>query len=605
MLLKIQSYLSIGNRTIWCVFALLVISVFLKEILFHWFCFRSILLSSLFYAPLEFFRFWGGKIVPALFIGGFVFVFRNKLWSVVAHCLIDIWIIANMFYYKANLLFISYETMKMADNMTGFWDSLYAYTEWGMALFPLITVIYGFSIWFLPKSHNRLFHTFTIVMLLSVCIASLDNVCLRASQQKSIVNNEVTEQVNDILLAREQFVYYFPFGHVYYYSKIEPSLNYDVWAKVYIREYSIISYFPASIMYNFWTPAGRRIELTTKDKESIQTLVLEHTSDSSLTPKTNLVFLLVESLESWPINDVCGYEFMPNLLKLSRNEHTLYCEKVISQVRHGNSADGQMINVTGLLPIANGATCRLFADNIFPSYAQCFQNSAIVNPSVEVWNQSAMTDAYGFKQLFEPQKGEVWDDDKVIRQVYNYMDTVSSPYSVMGITISSHVPFEYGAKRPKYIIEDMPAILLAYLNSLFYTDSIIGDFVNAVYTNEKFAKNTTIVITGDHTIFRSFDMQLDRYAKTHNISMKTANTYTPLFVYSSSIDRNVLIRDTCYQMDIYPTIMSVIGCENYFWKGLGINLLDSTSRNNRHIFEQEAYELSELIIRSNFFDMCQ
>ena len=135
MIRQIKTFLSKGNRAAWCLFLLFAFSIFLKGIIFHWFCFHSVILSSLWHHPLEFVRFWGGKLVPALFLGSFVFIFRNRIWTICAHVLVDTWLIANIFYYKANTLFLSYETMKMADNMNGFWDSLLAYTEWSMVLY--------------------------------------------------------------------------------------------------------------------------------------------------------------------------------------------------------------------------------------------------------------------------------------------------------------------------------------------------------------------------------------------------------------------------------------------------------------------------------------
>ena len=83
--------------------------------------------------------------------------------------------------------------------------------------------------------------------------------------------------------------------------------------------------------------------------------------------------------------------------------------------------------------------------------------------------------------------------------------------------------------------------------------------------------------------------------------MQTTKTFTPLLIYSPNISENIQVRDTCYQMDIYPTIMHLIGCEDYYWKGFGVNLMDSIARHNRSITEQEAYELSDKLIRSNFF----
>ena len=98
--------------------------LFLKTMIFHWACFHSVLISSLWKNPTEFFRFWGGKITPVLFLGSFVFLTKRYGWTVIVHVLTDIWLIANLFYYKANTFFLSVETMKMADNMSGFWDSL-------------------------------------------------------------------------------------------------------------------------------------------------------------------------------------------------------------------------------------------------------------------------------------------------------------------------------------------------------------------------------------------------------------------------------------------------------------------------------------------------
>ena len=138
MLQQIKSYLSKGNRAQWCVFIAFALVIFIKCILFHWFCFHSVLISSLWRNPFEFFRFWGGKIVPALFLGSFVFSTRQYWWTVIVNFICDIWLIANLFYYKANTLFLSLETMKMADNLNGFWDSLYTYMGWDIIVFILI-----------------------------------------------------------------------------------------------------------------------------------------------------------------------------------------------------------------------------------------------------------------------------------------------------------------------------------------------------------------------------------------------------------------------------------------------------------------------------------
>ena len=55
-------------------------------------------------------------------------------------------------------------------------------------------------------------------------------------------------------------------------------------------------------------------------------------------------------------------------------------------------------------------------------------------------------------------------------------------------------------------------------------------------------------------------------------------------------------------MDIFPTILHLIGSEGYYWKGFGIDLLDSVACTSRTTNEIKAYDLSEKLIRCNFFE---
>ena len=602
MFQKIKSYLSKGNHAQWCVFIVLVLLIFIKCVLFHWFCFHSVLISSLWKNPFEFFRFWGGKLLPALFLGSFVFVTKRCWWTIIINIVCDIWLIANLFYYKANSLFLSVETMKMADNLNGFWDSLYAYMGWDIIVFILITIFYAVLYFRFFKVKNKIsLQKCMSLIVLSLILSISNNYCYARVMHGWNNKNEAIAQVHSRMLSAERFHYYFPFGHAYYYAKIEECFDYDAWTRLYIKDYSILSYLPATFIFNAIRPAGEVITLSAED-------IIEATpffnpiNTLKNSPKTNLIFILFESLESWPIDDVCGYKFMPNIEKLVHNKHVLYCDKLKSQTRHGNSADGQMIGATGVLPISNGATCRLYAENCFPSFADRYSQAAIVNPTPKTWGQDKMTFGYQFKTLIEPQINQSWDDEGVINEMLHYVDTIGDQFAVLGITVTSHVPFSHGSEHTKFTIENMPQIMSAYLNCLSYTDSCVGMLINSIINNDTLKNNTTIVISGDHTIFRSQDTEIDNFAANHGINMRTTKTYTPLIIYSPYIQENIQLTDTFYQMDIYPTIMHLIGCEAYYWKGFGVNLLDSVARKNRPISEQEAFILSDKLIRANWFE---
>lgn len=582
---RLRAWFAQGNRTAWAVFILFALVLFLKTMIFHWTCFHSVLISSLWKNPTEFFRFWGGKITPVLFLGSFVFLTKRYGWTIIVHVLTDIWLIANLFYYKANTLFLSVETMKMADNMSGFWDSLLTYMGWDIFIMPIITILYVAILLLLHlyRSPKREYPHFAITLVISIALMVFCNYAYGLCYKK---------------IAGFTKIYAFPFGGVCSIVYEEPWVDFN--GGYYIGNYSIISYFPACFVYSMLSTTEEHVLLSDSQEREISRYIQKIDVDSPIIPKTNLIFILFESLESWPLDSVCGYAYMPYLQQLRQQEHVLYADKLHSQVRHGVSADGQMINVTGLLPIYDGVTCRLYGKNDYPNYAHFYSHSAIVNPALGTWQQSVVTYSYHFKELIEPQGGKRWGDKEVLEKVTEYAIQQDSNFCVLGITISSHMPFAYGSTHPKHVVEGMPNIMSAYLNCLAYTDSCIGELLNAIQ-DSPLADNTTIVISGDHTIFRSQNTEMDRFSKENGIPMQTGHTFTPLIIYSPEIEGNIQVTDTCYQMDIFPTILHLIGAEDYYWHGFGVNLLDSAARNNRPCTEQEAYRLSDLIIRSDYF----
>ena len=77
--------------------------------------------------------------------------------------------------------------------------------------------------------------------------------------------------------------------------------------------------------------------------------------------------------------------------------------------------------------------------------------------------------------------------------------------------------------------------------------------------------------------------------------------YCPLVVFSPFISHRTRCDEEAYQMDVFPTIVELLGYNDYHWKGFGVNLMDSIVRCNRPISEQEASKLSDKLIRNNYF----
>lgn len=117
-------------------------------------------------------------------------------------------------------------------------------------------------------------------------------------------------------------------------------------------------------------------------------------------------------------------------------------------------------------------------------------------------------------------------------------------------------------------------------------------------------RNTSIVITGDHKIFADdIHAMYKDYCIDYNERYKIEKSGCPLIIYSPNINEKVSnSTQTYYQMDIYPTVLALMGFSDcYYWKGFGVNLLYSMACHNRPVTEEDACMLSDKLIRANFF----
>lgn len=553
---------------------------------------------SLFFLP---------KIAISLFVSSFIFVVKKKWWTISATLMIDIWIISNIIYYRASGFFINIDALQMVDNMQGFWDSILIYFSWGEVV-PLFTTL--FYILFVIKfnkpeiSRRWLFFFFTI--FLCICMRIFINYFQHAFIVKDYWIRKEKTNVESVWNTIRPIID--PQYDAYYAARLYFNHGILDWDKKYILQNTIVDYLFADISFfaykkhytNRLKNLKHDISISSSDKKIINNLISTPSdqSDSNSQPKTNLIVILFESLEGWIFENYEGSEYIvPNMKKLIGTNHTLFVPRIKSQVMQGNSGDGQMIVLTGILPLKVGAACRLYGNNSYPNYAHFFNNSITINPSPGSWNQGEVNPNYGINYLVE----FYGNDNQMIDSLIEQGNNAEQPFFLLGITTASHSPFncENIFNKPT-LSSDMPNTLQNYLTCVNYTDNALGKLISLIETNPKWA-NTTLVIIGDHTVFK--EQMLDKffnYAQKADISLKVKRNYIPLIIYSPQITSKTIKNDIHYQSDVYPTILNLIGKKGYYWKGVGQDILseDDSSR----LDEETGYKISDIIIRNNYFE---
>lgn len=366
----------------------------------------------------------------------------------------------------------------------------------------------------------------------------------------------------------------------FHYVKTLRKYGYDDILCYYPLYHNILSQIPCTV-YNYYLNCKENKNYK-MSQEDLKSDILKYAFRSQNLNQTyhhnkNIIFILVESFDSWTMSDTTEVNIMPNLKRFVNENNVFYCKNVIAQQIHGMSGDGQMIINTGLLPIKEGVACMKYPSNVYPCFAHCYPNCLIVNSSLVSWNQPYTTISYGYQK----QIGSYSDDDSIFVKLNSTLDTAMSPFCAMTITVSMHAPFTKGEENKLNISEKYSENMRKYANAANYTDSKFPVFLDYFMKNDELKSNTIVVITGDHN--------------SHTIDNKNC----PLIIWSSDFTKSEILNEEFYQMDIFPTILHFAGIDNYWWNGFGVNLSDSTARNGRVISPEDAVDISDKIIRSN------
>ena len=505
---------------------------------------------------------WQGIGAYAIVAGASVLIamvgqITAKYWAtILVMCLMDVWLFANILYHNANGVFIDWQVILFANALRGFEDSITAYLDWKQFIIPLVTIaVVVFLVTSKPamraeQKNGWKYWTIVAATGIVLCLAGrgIGTIGDRLAAREAIRRWSIRAEDNLFIQSHS------PIGH----------LGRVLWNGIQERILHVRAVRP----------------LTEQDKRILSTIYTDSVPPAK--PEGHLVFVLVESFESWALQqrDLDSVEVCASLNNFIRTHDVLFCPNVISQQKYGRSGDGQLITQTGMLPLSSGITCMTFGKNVYPNFAHFYPNSVILNAYPGVWNQRTTTKSYGYKRLREPHKGHRGTDSLLFCQIREELEAAQEPTCVLTLTINTHVPFSSVPPTLRFG-DDLAPIEAKYLQTVHYMDKHLGRFL-AWADTAAIMQNSTIIITADHNHFPE----------------RNGKGRCPLVIWSPSITQTLIV-PLAYQMDIFPTTLDVIGQSNYAWHGFGIDLLDVSAK--RRILPKQAYSLSDKMIRNNFF----
>lgn len=537
------------------------------------------------------------------------YILSRRRWvGVTMMVLPDLWLVANLMYFRTYFTAIPPSSYFLADNLADFMPAVAGSLNVCDALFPLSTIVAVILMFRRRKSRGPVVLPFSRLLYVVVLVA-LVGIFALAMQPKSGFIKVYDRQRSHAYLHSSMTPMYSLFGTLYYNITLDNARLTDE------QRAQIDGWFTA---HNGYINENKQIQ------------------PSITVPKTNCVIIFAESLESWVIGlDFEGKEITPNLNRLVADSTTIYAPHVLTQVNAGRSIDAQLLILAGLMPLRSGVYSTLYPDNTYftlPKAAKEINNTRnylITVDKTKTWNQRGVARAFGIDTILSYPDFELTEafgtrktlgDRAFFRQCIDKIERgeiwpVGEKAFVQMVTYSGHFPFRLPDELKTVSFSDtIPELMRDYMTDAHYTDAAIGSFIDYLKTRPDY-DNTLVVITGDHEGLANNRRDLCASKGGRVISK---DEFTPLIILNAP--SGMTYDGVMGQIDIYPTLLDLLGLRSYCWAGLGQSILDpskpAVAVNPRMVVKgdtagvaasrlehlRQAPEVSDYTIRFNLLD---
>ena len=396
---------------------------------------------------------------------------------------------------------------------------------------------------------------------------------------------------------------------------------YVLWTRQgdYLNQNGAVPY----IIYGVTTSIFDRTTLTDAQKQEVTRFINEqpqYTDDdyASASGKT-VILLVVDSLNSWAVNlQINGQEVTPTLNALCNDTvNNLVTLKMKSQVKNGRSSDGIFMYNTGLLPLTTQAVANTFGTVPYPTLAKSlgegYDTFYACCDEPTLWNVKNTSQTYGYNDFYG--KGEIHSaiknngylvDKALLEEVSKLAPQRKKPFLGLVATAGMHHPYNHPMEPTTWIQSSgcYTKEVRCYLECANAFDTALAQFIEDL-KSQGIYDNTMIVIVSDHN-----EMIDDSPKGRPSIDPEGDNC---VFLVINS-GQSGLIKGPIGQIDIYPTLMDLLGLNFNQWKGLGLSILrndicsaaiapNSVSGDSPLLTRQkQAWRISDMIIKSRWYE---
>lgn len=290
----------------------------------------------------------------------------------------------------------------------------------------------------------------------------------------------------------------------------------------------------------------------------------------------NLILIQIEAYQNFLIGaEYNGQELSPNLNQLLQKD-TLYFDHFYSNIGKGNTADAEFSTLNSLYPVQDREAYSLYETNTFNGLPWLlrdlgYQTFAVHGYEGSFWNRENAYPYQGFQDYYSMEDLEQDEiiglgisDQSVFRQSMDLIKNQTDPYFAFIITLTNHHPYllDEDKKQLTLLPEHENTKFGSYLQTAYYTDQVIGEFIEELKANGEY-EDTVIAMYGDHhglnsTMDGNDEIMSEFLGKTYDYDEMLK---VPLIIHIPNSGIKETISTVGGQIDFLPTIANLMGIE--------------------------------------------
>lgn len=327
-------------------------------------------------------------------------------------------------------------------------------------------------------------------------------------------------------------------------------------------------------------------------KKFFNSLEIKPNKFTGLAKDKNIIFIQCESLQNAVVNKTYnGEEITPFLNSLIRSKGSIYFNNYFELLGFGNTSDAEFVSMTSVYPTLDGQAYSVYKDKTtygLPKIAKKmgYETLAMHGNTGKFYDREEIYKNFDFDKIYLGESYDQTDqlimglsDKSFFNQSFEFLkeaDKTGKKFFALMVTLTTHTPYNLPENLRELPKEknDKADFVYDYVSCAHYTDRAMEEFFDKLEKSGILDK-TVIVIYGDHHAYtlnntknkESMERWLGReidYDDMMNI---------PLVIHLPGYNKNITRYNIGSQVDLYPTILNLMGWDRKEIPTFGIDLL--------------------------------